>query len=161
MTDILNIKNDPIFDDRIVKFETHMYNPSNTFEYSDEIRILSNRIYTYCYAKAFYMLKENRETERSKILPRYCQIIASRSCLMKFNGIDRNRNVGITSIIKNYSLTSIIRMTNLWLLWTLDGTLDPTQRKDTLIFAYRSTCCWTFARITNAWSSTLVASWYW
>jgi len=41
-------------------------------------------------------------------------------------------------------------MTKLWLLWTQDGTLDPTQRKDTLIFACRSTCCWTFAKITSA-----------
>ncbi|KYM84799.1 hypothetical protein ALC53_05052 [Atta colombica] len=35
MTDILNIKNDPIFDDCIVMFKTHMYNPfaNTTFEY--------------------------------------------------------------------------------------------------------------------------------
>ncbi|KYN41551.1 hypothetical protein ALC56_04014 [Trachymyrmex septentrionalis] len=42
MTDILNIKDEPIFDDRIVKIETHAYNPfaNTTFGYSDEIRIL-------------------------------------------------------------------------------------------------------------------------
>ena len=41
MTDILNIKDEPIFDDRIVKIETHTYNPfANTmFGYSDEIKI--------------------------------------------------------------------------------------------------------------------------
>ncbi|KYN36138.1 hypothetical protein ALC56_09513 [Trachymyrmex septentrionalis] len=41
MTDILNIKDEPIFDDRIVKIETHAYNPfaNTTFGYSDEIRI--------------------------------------------------------------------------------------------------------------------------
>ncbi|XP_018314336.1 uncharacterized protein [Mycetomoellerius zeteki] len=41
MTDILNVKDDPIFDDRIVKIETHTYNPfaNTTFGYSDEIRI--------------------------------------------------------------------------------------------------------------------------
>jgi len=40
MTDILNIK-EPIFDDRIVKIETHTYSPfvNTTFEYSNEIRI--------------------------------------------------------------------------------------------------------------------------
>jgi len=40
MTDILNIKDEPIFDDRIVKIETHTYNSfaNTTFEYS-EIRI--------------------------------------------------------------------------------------------------------------------------
>ena len=41
MTDILNIKDEPIFDDRIVKIETHTYSPfaNTTFGYSDEIRI--------------------------------------------------------------------------------------------------------------------------
>ena len=41
MTDILNIKSEPVFDDRIVKIETHTYNPfaNTTFGYSDEIRI--------------------------------------------------------------------------------------------------------------------------
>ncbi|XP_011688730.1 PREDICTED: uncharacterized protein K02A2.6-like [Wasmannia auropunctata] len=39
--DILNIGDEPIFDDRIVKIETHTYNPyaNTTFEYNDEIRI--------------------------------------------------------------------------------------------------------------------------
>ncbi|KAG5321201.1 SETMR methyltransferase, partial [Acromyrmex heyeri] len=40
MADILNIGGEPIFDDRIVKFEIHTYNPYiNTFGHSDEIRI--------------------------------------------------------------------------------------------------------------------------
>ena len=41
MIDILNITDEPIFDDCIVKIEPHMYNPfANTiFGYSDEIRI--------------------------------------------------------------------------------------------------------------------------
>jgi len=41
MTDILNIEAEPIFDNRIVKIETHTYNPfaNTTFGYSDEIRI--------------------------------------------------------------------------------------------------------------------------
>jgi len=41
MTDILNIGNDPIFDDRIVKLEVHTYNPfaNTTFGHRDEIRI--------------------------------------------------------------------------------------------------------------------------
>jgi len=38
MTDILNIEDEPIFDDRIVKIETHTYNlfANTTFGYSDE-----------------------------------------------------------------------------------------------------------------------------
>jgi len=42
MADILNIGGKPIFDNRVVKIETHTYNPyaNTTFGYSDEIRIL-------------------------------------------------------------------------------------------------------------------------
>jgi len=39
MIDILNITGEPIFDDRIVKIETYMYNPFANTTYSDEIRI--------------------------------------------------------------------------------------------------------------------------
>ncbi|KAL6268121.1 hypothetical protein P5V15_001211 [Pogonomyrmex californicus] len=40
-SDILSIGGAPIFDDRIVRIETHTYNPyaNTTFGYSDEIRI--------------------------------------------------------------------------------------------------------------------------
>ncbi|KAL6257821.1 hypothetical protein P5V15_011415 [Pogonomyrmex californicus] len=40
-SDILSIGGAPIFDDRIVRIETHTYNPyaNITFGYSDEIRI--------------------------------------------------------------------------------------------------------------------------
>jgi len=41
MADILNIGGEPIFDDRIIKFEFHTYNPyvNTTFGHSNEIRI--------------------------------------------------------------------------------------------------------------------------
>ncbi|KYN38525.1 hypothetical protein ALC56_07102 [Trachymyrmex septentrionalis] len=41
MVDILNIGGEPIFDDRIVKFEFHTYNPyvNTTFGHSDKLRI--------------------------------------------------------------------------------------------------------------------------
>jgi len=41
MADILNIGGEPIFDDRIVKIETHTFNPyaNTTFGHSDEIKI--------------------------------------------------------------------------------------------------------------------------
>jgi len=41
MADILNIGGEPIFDDRVIKIETHTYNPyaNTTFGHSDEIRI--------------------------------------------------------------------------------------------------------------------------
>jgi len=41
MIDILNIGDEPIFDDRIIKFEFYTYNPyvNTTFGDSDEINI--------------------------------------------------------------------------------------------------------------------------
>ncbi|KYN16905.1 hypothetical protein ALC57_10815 [Trachymyrmex cornetzi] len=44
MVDILNITGEPIFDDRIVKIETHTYNSyaNTTFGHSDEIRLTLN-----------------------------------------------------------------------------------------------------------------------
>jgi len=59
MTDILNIEDDPIFDDRIVKIETHTYNPfaNTTFGYSDEIRILIQQqdLYTLPHESFLYI----------------------------------------------------------------------------------------------------------
>jgi len=56
MTDILNIK-EPIFDDRVVKIETHTYNPfaNTTFGYSDEIRIEQQDLYTLPYESFLYV----------------------------------------------------------------------------------------------------------
>jgi len=55
---ILNIKDEPIFDDRIVKIETHMCSPfaNTTFGYSDEIRIQQQDL---CHTKAFCTSREN------------------------------------------------------------------------------------------------------
>jgi len=53
---------------------------------------------------------------------------------MNFHGVEivRNRNVRVTNIIKNY-----VSLTYDKSLITLNaGTLDPTRRKDTLIFVY-------------------------
>ncbi|RLU25216.1 hypothetical protein DMN91_003309 [Ooceraea biroi] len=95
MTEILNIGDKPIFD-HIVKIETHTYNPyaNATFGYSDEIRIPIQHqdLYTlpcesFLYVEAF-MFDEIR---------------------YELNGvdIDRSRNAGITSTLKNYvSLTA-------------------------------------------------------
>jgi len=58
MTDIFNIENEPIFEDRIVKIETHTYNPfaNTTFGYSDEIRILIQQqdLYTLSHESFLY-----------------------------------------------------------------------------------------------------------
>ncbi|XP_071629530.1 uncharacterized protein [Temnothorax longispinosus] len=83
MANILNIEGEPIFDDSVVKIETHTYNPyaNTTFGHNDEIRIP--------------IQQQDLNTLRSFMFVeiRY-----------ELNGveIDRNRNVGITSTIKNY-----------------------------------------------------------
>jgi len=72
MTDILNIKNEPIFDDRIVKIETHTYSPfaNTTFGYSDEIRIPIQQqdLYTLPYESFLYvegkLMKNKAECSR-------------------------------------------------------------------------------------------------
>ncbi|KAL6416966.1 hypothetical protein ACFW04_014760 [Cataglyphis niger] len=101
MTDILNIGGEPVFDDRIVKIETHTYNPyaNTTFEHSDEIRIptYNNRICTHCPI--------NKPAEGSNVtLGNNCIAFMFDEIRYELDGveIDRNRNVGITSTLKNY-----------------------------------------------------------
>jgi len=61
--------------------------------------------------------------------------------------IDRNRNVGITSTLKNYvtisSDKSVIMRNAGW-----DAHTDAHKY---FFFAYRCTCYWDFAKITDAW----------
>jgi len=96
---------------------------------------------------------------------RHLEIIAWRFMFeirYELNGveIDCNRNVGIINH-QELCINNIWRTTKLWLPWTQIRTLNPTRRKDTLIFRCRSTCCSVFAKITNAWSSTLATNWFW
>jgi hypothetical protein len=84
--DILNIADEPVFDERIVKYEMHTYNPyaNTTLGYSDEIRY-NNRICTRCRVRVFYILKENLLRilpVRVEITRAYWEIIVSLSCLM-------------------------------------------------------------------------------
>ncbi|KAL6268092.1 hypothetical protein P5V15_001183 [Pogonomyrmex californicus] len=83
MTDILNIEDEPIFDDRIVKIEIHAYNPfaNMTFgvvEGSDVV--LGNNFVAFLFDEIRYELDGVE--------------------------IDRNRNVSITSTLKHYVTTS-------------------------------------------------------
>jgi len=112
MTDILNIEDEPIFDDRIVKIETHAYNPfaNTTFGYSDEIRIPIQQqdLYTLPYESFLYIegeLKINNPVEGSAVaLGNNCAAFMFDEIRYELDGveIDRNRNVGITSALKNY-----------------------------------------------------------
>ncbi|KYN13967.1 hypothetical protein ALC57_13828 [Trachymyrmex cornetzi] len=77
MADILNITGEPIFDDRIVKIETHTYNPyaNNTFEHSDKIRIpiqqqdlytLPSNSFFYFEGKLTFALQTGRKNVMSQ-----------------------------------------------------------------------------------------------
>jgi len=116
MADILNIGGEPIFDDRIVKIETHTYNPyaNTTFEHSNEIRIPIQQQDLYTLPCESFLYVEGRLTvkrgndESQTMLGNNCVAFMFDEIRYELNGveIDRNRNVGITSTIKNYvSLT--------------------------------------------------------
>ncbi|XP_018405107.1 PREDICTED: uncharacterized protein LOC108781592 [Cyphomyrmex costatus] len=117
--DILKIGGAPIFDDRIVKIETHTYNPyaNTTFGYSDEIRIPIQHqdLYTLPCESLFYIegkfdiKKKEGSTNQPPKLTNNCVVFMFDEIRYELDGvkIDRNRNVGITSTIKNYiSLTA-------------------------------------------------------
>ena len=117
MSDILMIGGEPVFDDRIVKIETHTYNPyaNTTLKYSDEIRIPIQQqdLYTLpCESHLYVEGKLNVESPTNatrSTLANNCVAFMFEEIRYELDGveIDRNRNVGITSTIKNFiSLTS-------------------------------------------------------
>ncbi|EZA55663.1 hypothetical protein X777_04305 [Ooceraea biroi] len=117
MTEILNIGDKPIFDDRIVKIETHTYNPyaNTTFGHSDEVRIPIQQqdLYTlpcesFLYVEGKLTIKKPAANKRV-VLENNCVAFMFDEIRYELNGvdIDRSRNVGITSTLKNYvSLTT-------------------------------------------------------
>ena len=122
MIDILSIAGEPVFVDRIVKIETHTYNPyaNTTFGYSDEIRIPIQQqdLYTLPCESFIYVegkLASNEKPSADRVPPIATALVNNCVAFMfeeiryELDGveIDRTRNVGITSTIKNYvSLTS-------------------------------------------------------
>ena len=112
MTDILSIEDDPIFDERIVKVESHTYNPyaNTTLGYSDEIRIPIQQqdLYTLPCQSFIYIegkIKIKKPAAGSEV------VLGNNLCAFLFDEIryeldgieiDRNRNVGITTTLKNY-----------------------------------------------------------
>ncbi|XP_025266914.1 uncharacterized protein LOC112638819 [Camponotus floridanus] len=137
MRDILSIGGEPVFDDRIVKIESHTYNPyaNTTFGYSDEIRIPIQQQDLYTLPCESFLYVEGRLHARNNPPPassgesgksasaskepsvpstpawlaNNCVAFMFEEIRYELDGveIDRNRNVGITSTIKNYvSLTA-------------------------------------------------------
>ena len=115
MVDILNIGGKLIFDDRTVKFEFHTYNPyvNTTFGYSNEIKIPIQQqdLYTLLYESILFV--ESRLTSMKKNVQKQsnfgCNCVAFMFD-MKFDmnsmEIDRNRNVGITNLMKGFAMFS-------------------------------------------------------
>ncbi|XP_011870154.1 PREDICTED: uncharacterized protein LOC105563290 [Vollenhovia emeryi] len=120
VVDILSIGGEPIFDERIVKIETQTYNPyaNATVGYSDEVRIPIQQqdLYTLPCESTLYVegklsdeASTTTTTNQTSKLTSNCVAFIFDEIRYELNGveIDRNRNVGITSTIKNYiSLTS-------------------------------------------------------
>ncbi|XP_050454178.1 uncharacterized protein LOC126852926 [Cataglyphis hispanica] len=125
MSDILSITGEPVFDDRIVKIETHTYNPyaNTTFGNSDEIRIPIQQqdLYTLPCESFLYIegrleskkpsSAESAEGESSTRLVNNCAAFMFEEIRYELDGveIDRSRNVGITSTIKNYASLTVER----------------------------------------------------
>ncbi|XP_076246243.1 uncharacterized protein LOC143186453 [Calliopsis andreniformis] len=110
--DILNIVEQPMFDDRIVKHEAHTYNPyaNSTFGYNDEIRIPIQQqdLYTlpcesFLYVEGKVVIRKPNDASIIK-LGNNCIAFMFEEIQYELNGaeIDCNRNVGITSTLKNY-----------------------------------------------------------
>ncbi|XP_018398461.1 PREDICTED: uncharacterized protein LOC108776361 [Cyphomyrmex costatus] len=112
-TDILNVRDKPVFDDRIVKIETHAYRPfaNTTFGHNDEIRIPIQQqdLYTLPYESFLYVegrLTKTAEAPNADVaLGNNCVAFMFDEIRYELDGveIDRNRNVGVTSTIKNYA----------------------------------------------------------
>ncbi|EZA52950.1 hypothetical protein X777_07646, partial [Ooceraea biroi] len=117
--DILDIGSEPVFDDRIVKIETHTYYPyANTLlGHSNEIRIPIQHqdLYTLPCQSFLYVegkLTTNRAIEGSNVvLGNNCVAFMFDEIRYELDGveIDRNKNVGMTSTLKNYTLLTLDR----------------------------------------------------
>jgi len=123
MIDILNIEGDPIFDDRIVKLEVHTCNPftNTTFGYSDEIRIPIQQQDLYTLPCESFLYIEGKLTINKQEAAQYTVILGNNCIAFIFDEIryeldgveiDRNRNVGITSTLKNYVTISSVTLRN-------------------------------------------------
>jgi len=87
MIDILNIEDEPIFDDCIVKIEIHTYIPfaNTTFGHSDEIRILIQQQDLYTLPHENFLYIEGKLINQLRGLMWHWEIIALRSYSMTFD----------------------------------------------------------------------------
>lgn len=128
--DILDIADEPVFDERIVKYEMHTYNPyaNTTLEHSDEIRIPIQHqdLYTLPCESFLYIEGKLITNDENNMCTMGNNCVAFMFDEMRYEldgvEIDRNRNVGITSAIKNYiSLTTEKSKALKYASWNLTG----------------------------------------
>ena len=117
MSIILDVANTPTFDNRITKIELHTYNPyaNTTFDNSDEIRIPIQQQDLYTLPCESFLYIEGRgtltaqtatgpATSTTAVLDNNCVAFMFDEIRYELNGveIDRCRNPGITTTLKNY-----------------------------------------------------------
>ncbi|XP_071580178.1 uncharacterized protein [Temnothorax nylanderi] len=96
MTEILNIGGEPVFDDRIVKIETHTYNP------------YANTTFDFLYVEGTLTVTRAAGQADNVVLGNNCVAFMFDEIRYELDGveIDHCRNVGITSTLKNYVTVS-------------------------------------------------------
>ncbi|XP_071575602.1 uncharacterized protein [Temnothorax nylanderi] len=152
MADILSIGGEPIFDERIVGIETHTYNPyvNTTFGHNDEIRIPIQQQDLYTLPCDSFLYVEGRlyddgagatTSEATDAQRQYAKLVNNCVAFMfdeiryELDGveIDRCRNVGITSTIKNNASLTAERARRLqnagWSYPTNESNLNDASRQ--------------------------------
>ena len=117
MSIILDVANTPTFDNRITKIELHTYNPyaNTTFDNNDEIRIPIQQQDLYTLPSESFLYIEGRgtmttqdaigpATSATAVLDNNCVAFMFDEIRYELNGveIDRCRNPGITTTLKNF-----------------------------------------------------------
>jgi len=100
MIDILNIGGEPVFDDRIVKIETHTYNPytNTTLGYSEEIRIPIQHQDLYMLPCESFLYVEGKlnvrkaNDEMKVVLENNCVAFMFDELRYKLDGVEIDRN---------------------------------------------------------------------
>lgn len=118
MNNVLNISRQPIFDEKIIKKEYHNYSPFTTsYQNSDEIRISIQHQDLYLLPSESFLyiegsltksdglkLGKDKDKDELSILNNNCMTFLFDEIRYELNGIeiDRTRNLGYTSTLKNY-----------------------------------------------------------
>ncbi|KYM94618.1 hypothetical protein ALC62_14751 [Cyphomyrmex costatus] len=116
MADILNIVGEPIFDDRIVKFEFHTYNPyaNTTFGHSDEIRIPIQQQDLYTLPCESFLYIEGTLTVKKKDEETPTTLDAHYEDVEFLRNIDACNTIRCVRHAKNCALQNVFKIFNWW-----------------------------------------------